>query len=273
MNRPAAACVRALLLLALTGGLNACAPRVLRLPQGPGEPFPDFRQAFAAATAACRGVRTLTAEAAVSGKVGSRRLRGRVIVGFERPGRIRLEGVAPIGAPVFILAADVGNATLLMPRAGEVLRGEPTESVLEALIGVSLRPDDLEAILVGCVAPDPTALDGRRYGGGWARVDLEGGSVAYLRQEHGAWRVRAGSRPLLMVEYEFESQADAVRPQVVRLRSTANGGPGGDLRLALSQVEMNVPIADKAFTVAVPSGAVPITLAELRQAGPLGERQ
>jgi hypothetical protein len=74
------------------------------------------------------------------------------------------------------------------------------------------------------------------------------------------------------VQYEYDAQGDA-RPSVVRLRSTADGGPGATLRLALSQVETNVPIADKAFSVAVPADAVPITLADLRQSGPLGERQ
>jgi hypothetical protein len=214
----------------------------------------------------------MTAEVSVSGTVGTKRMRGRVIVGFDRPGRMRLEGVAPIGAPVFILAADGGTATLLMPRAREVLLGEPTQSLLAALIGVSLGPDDLESILAGCVVPDAEPRDGRRFAGGWARVDLDGGSAAYLRTEGGRWRVAAGYRPLVAVQYEYESQGDP-RPSAVRLRSTADGGPGARLRLALSQVETNVPIADKAFTVAVPADAVPITLADLRQSGPLGERQ
>ena len=119
---------------------SACAAHALRLPQGPGEPFPDFKQAFDAASAACRSVRTLTAEAAVSGTVGRGKIRGRVIAGFEQPGRIRLEGVAPIGPPAFILVADAGRATLLMPRASEVLADQPPEVVLEALVGVSFGP-------------------------------------------------------------------------------------------------------------------------------------
>lgn len=264
--------MRALVLALIVLTAGGCATRALKLPEGPGEAFPAYEQAFASASSGCRGVRTLTAEAAVSGTVGTGKIRGRVIVGFERPGRMRLEAVAPIGAPVFILAADGGAATLLMPRAREVLTGEPTESVLEALIGVSLRPDDLQAILAGCITPDPVPQSGRRFAGGWARVDLNNGSAAFLQERSGAWRIRAGVRPLLAVEYG-DGEDGGRTPSVVRLRSAADGGPGANLQLTLSQVETNAPIAAKAFTVPVPAGTVPTTLANLKQAGPLGERR
>jgi outer membrane lipoprotein-sorting protein len=250
---------------------SACGPRALQLPQGPGQPFPEYREAFAAASAGCRDVRTLTAEAAVSGTVGRGKVRGRVIAGFERPGRIRLEGVAPIGAPAFILVADAGRATLFMPRAREVLTDQPPELVLEALVGVSLDPDVLQAVLSGCVAPNPEPRSGSGYSDGWARVELDGGATAFLRQVTGRWRILAGTRPRIAVEYEY----DAVEPmpRTVRLRASADGGSGANLRLSLSQVEVNAPIAAKAFSVAVPSGTVSITLADLKQAEPLGDKR
>jgi outer membrane lipoprotein-sorting protein len=265
--RPALAAAAAALFVLASG----CGPRTLRLPQGPGEPFPGFQQAFAAAAAGCRDVRTLTAEASVSGTVGRGKIRGRVLAGFERPGRIRLEGVAPIGAPVFILAADAGRATLLMPRAREVLTGQPPELVLEALVGVSLSPDVLLAVLSGCVAPDPEPTAGSRYSEGWARVDLNGGATAFLREIGGRWRILAGTRPLVALEYEVQP-ADQL-PRSVRLRAAADGGPGANLRITLSQVEVNAPLDPKAFTVAVPAGSMPITLSELKQGGVMGERQ
>jgi hypothetical protein len=177
-----------------------------------------------------------------------------------------------MGAPVFILAADGAAATLLMPRAKEVVAGEPAESVLAALIGVSLRPDDLQAILAGCVTPDPAPQSGRRFADGWLRVDLNNGSAAFLQQQSGTWRIRAGVLPLITVEYGDAPTGDRT-PTIVRLRSVADGGPGANLELTLSQVETNVPIAAKAFTVTVPSGTVPVTLADLKQSGPLGERR
>jgi outer membrane lipoprotein-sorting protein len=263
--------VRAQLASAIVLGvaIAACGPRTLQLPQGSGQPFAEYQQAFAEASASCRQVRTLTAEASVSGTVGRGKVRGRVIAGFERPGRMRLEGVAPIGAPVFILAADGGRATLLMPRAREVVVEQPPEAVLEALVGVSLNPDVLEAVLSGCVSPDAEPTGGSRYSEGWARVELSGGSTAFLRQVDGRWRILAGTRPLVAIEYELGG-ADGM-PRAVRLRAAADGGPGANLRLSLSQVELNAPIAARAFSVDVPSGTVPITLADLKQAGPLGE--
>jgi hypothetical protein len=45
------------------------------------------------------------------------------VSGFERPGSLRLEGVAPFGSPAFILAARAGRATLLLPRDNRVLSG------------------------------------------------------------------------------------------------------------------------------------------------------
>jgi hypothetical protein len=54
----------------------------------------------------------------------------------------------------------------------------------------------------------------------------------------------------------------------------ANGKTGArfDLQLALTQVETDVPLDTSAFRLEIPSGAVPITLDELRHARP-GVRQ
>ncbi len=258
--------------LALALAVTGCAAHRLDLPQGPGEPFPDVNAAFAAATKGCRDVRTLTAEARVSGAVGRGKVRGRVLLGFEEPGRLRLEAVAPMGPPAFILAASGGSATLLFPRSREVLAGEPADAVLEALIGVSLRADDLRAVLAGCVLPAAAPNGGRRFPDGWARVDVDGGNAVYLREEAGGWRVRAGQIEGLSIEYERES-SDGPTPSIVRLRTTASDGPPASLRLALSQVEINTRIDPAAFLVTVPPDAVRITLADLKDAGPLGDRR
>jgi hypothetical protein len=42
-----------------------------------------------------------------------------------------------------------------------------------------------------------------------------------------------------------------------------------DLTATISQLETNVDLDAAAFTVNVPAGAAPLTLDELRQAGPL----
>lgn len=248
----------------------ACAKGPLQLPAGDGEPFADFEQAWADASVECRAVGTLTAEVAVSGRVGGGRVRGRVLVGFERPDRLRIEAVAPAGPPVFILVASGGASTLLMPRTAEVLAGEPAEAVLEALVGVSVRPGELGAILSGCLAPNPVAVAGRRFGSEWLRIDLEDGGTAFLRQAGGRWRIRAGSRPALTVEYDY-GPGEPV-PSRVGLRTTASAGSGANLQLEPAQVEVGGEIDARAFSLKVPPGAVPITLRDLRAADPLGAR-
>ena len=61
------------------------------LPRTPGTPMADVAAVHAAASAACRGIKTLTGELALSGRAGEQQLRGRVIAGFERAGSMRLE--------------------------------------------------------------------------------------------------------------------------------------------------------------------------------------
>jgi hypothetical protein len=249
----------------------ACGPRRLALPAGDGESFPDYAAALQEATAACRPVRTLSAELAISGRAGREKLRARVLAGFSRPGSIRLEGVAPFGPPVFILVAAESRATLLLPRDNRVLTGVAPSDVLHALVGLDLSPQDLLDILAGCAVPDPQPSAGHSFAGGWARVDLSGGAAIFLqRQGDTRWAIRAATRPPLRIEYEGPAGAP---PLAVRLSAAEGSANGADLRIALSQVELNASLAPEVFSVKVPADATPITLAELRQAGPMGERR
>jgi hypothetical protein len=214
-------------------------------------------------SAACGGVRTLTAELGLSGRAGGQGLRGRVVAGFERPDSMRLEGVAPFGAPVFILAARGGQATLLLPRDNRVVRNAPGEQILGALTGVALAPADLQAILTGCVAAQPRPTAGRLHQNGWASIDLDGGATLFLAREQNAWTLRAARRAGWQLEYPAWQ---GMFPQTVRLRSDDNTV---DMSAALSQVETNVDIVAAAFTVDVPGTARDLTVEELRQSGPL----
>ena len=245
---------------------SSCAPRLLQLPIDPGAPAPDFLQAYRTATSACSSVRTLTAELTLSGSAGGRRIRGRAIVGVERPDSLRLEGVAPFGPPAFILAARGGTGTLLLPRDERVLRGTPPQEILGALTGISLNPADLQAVLTGCLVPagEPTA--GRLHQNGWLSVDLPGDVTLFLERVGTRWQPRAGRRPGWQVEYAAWQGAF---PQDVRLRSV-NPAVDVDLTASVGQLETNVAIDAAAFAVDIPPDALPITLAELRDAGPLG---
>jgi hypothetical protein len=243
----------------------ACAPARLTLPTDAGSPLADLAAVHARVSQACRGVRTFTADLGLSGHAGRSRLRGRVVAGFERPASMRLEGVAPFGAPAFILVARDGDATLLLPRDDRVLTGASPGDVLGAITGVSLAPADLHAILTGCVVPDPAPRGGRVHANGMASIDLEGGATLYLARVGGAWQPRAASRQGWDVQYS-NWQGDFPRGVVLR---SMTGGLDVELSAVVSQLEANVPLDPGAFTVKVPPSTSRLTLDELREAGPL----
>lgn len=242
---------------------GACAPAPPLLPADIGVPFPDFARAHAAASAACLGVRTFTAELGLSGRVVGRPLRGRILSAFERPSSLRLVGLAPFGPPAFILAADEAAAVLYLPRDQRVLRGATAADVLDAIVGVGLTPEDLQAVLTGCVTTDPQPVGGRLHRNGWVAVELAGGATVYLEPGDGTWRPRAARRANWIVEYPA---FHGTFPEEVVLRSTRRAV---EMTARVTQLEANTEIDPEAFRVEVPDGAFPITLDELRSVGPL----
>jgi hypothetical protein len=186
-------------------------------------------------------------------------------VGFARPDSLRLEGVAPFGPPAFILAARGANATLLLPRDDRVVRNAPPDQILEALTGVALAPADLQAVLTGCAVPIATPVAGRLHQNGWASIDLDSGATIYLEREGAQWGLRAGRHREWQIEYPSWQGAFPGAVRLISLRP----GVDVDLTAAVSQLETNVQIDEAAFKVDVPSGASELSLAELRQAGPL----
>lgn len=253
--------------------MASCAPKPIALPTDPGAPFADFARVHAQISAACAGVRTLTLELGLSGRAGDERLRGPVVAGFERPSSMRLEGVAPFGQPVFILAARNGSGTLLLPRERRILRSAAPEAILEALTGVALAPADLQAVLTGCVVPAPRAESGRIHAGGWASIDVasapESGdartATLFLRLTGGAWQLRAARRDRWQIEYRL---AQGAFPESVRLAS-ARPELRVDITASLSQIETNTGIDAAAFTIEEPASVTPLSIEELRDAGPL----
>jgi hypothetical protein len=264
----------------LTLGAAACATAgTIRLPEGPWAPDPQAAEAFHAASAACGGVRTLTAEIAVRGQAGPSKIRGRVIAGFERGGALRLEAPAPFGAPIFILASRANRATLWLPRDRRVLRDAPVEEVLDAITGLPRSSDDVLALIAGCLTADITPTGpGERSPTGWMRVDLAGQARAFLVRDGGAWRIAAGRREAGSGRGSWSVSYAAFTsgfPGSVRItHEPAAGNPGAvtTLTLSVSQLETNTPIDARAFEVSIPADAQPLTLDELRQSGPLADR-
>jgi hypothetical protein len=191
-----------------------------------------------------------------------------VLAGFA-PGALRLEGVAPFGGPAFILVAEEGRGTLLLPRDHRVLASAPPADILQALVGVSLSPDDLLAVLTGCVKAGAAPAGARAYGTGWLAVDFAGGGAAYLNLKNADWQLVAGL--LNGLEIQYDSWLGGL-PQSVRIRSAdSNHTPNVDLDVRLQSFEIGPSLGRDAFSVVIPPGTSPITLDDLRRSGPLGQ--
>jgi len=240
---------------------SSCGAPLMKLPAGPGAPAVDAADALAQATAVCHGIRTLTAEVAASGKVGGQRFRARLSVGVAAPASARIEAVAPFGAPIFILAANDDDTTLLLPRDARVLQHGRSADVLDAVAGIPLSAVDVRVALTGCVS-EVVRPEGRALGADWRVIEDGTGDALYLHRAGGTqpWQLVAAVRPPGRVEYRDHLNG---LPRTIRIT-----GASFDLTLALSQVDTNVPLGAEVFRVEVPRSAQPITLDELRHARP-----
>ena len=249
--------------------LAACGARRPVLPADAGAPFAGYEAAYEQATGECRAVRSLTGSLGLSGKSGPTTLRGRIDVGLDAPARARLEGFPPVlygSRPFFVLVATGDEATLVLPRDERVLLGARPGEIVEALAGVALGPADLRAVIAGCgLAPVPPG-GARLHDDGWASIE-QGDATLFLRQIDGRWRVAAAARHPMTIHYD---NFVAGRPQSIRIRTDPPARQSAtDMTLRLSDVEWNVPLDDRVFSVEVPPRALPLTLEELRMSGPL----
>jgi hypothetical protein len=253
--------------LAVSCFAAACAtPRPPTFPTTGGTPFAESASAYQQATASCAGITTLTASMGLSGRAGGTKLRGRIDAGFAAPAKARLEGIAPFGRPVFVLTADGSRGTLVLPRDERVLADAPPDQIVEALAGVPLAPDALRRAVSGCGLSSGEPASGQLHANDVASVALADGT-AFLRQRDGTWEMAGATRGPLTVAYSDYANG---RPSTIRLRSESGGRASADLTLRLSQVEINTPLDAKIFQAEIPPRAAPLTLEELRSAGPLG---
>jgi len=237
-------------------------------PTAPGTVDLALGDAYGASLARCQGLRSITAEVALSGRVDGRRARGRLQLGLTRDGGVRIEAVAPFGAPLFTIAGRPDGGVLWLPRSKETVRATPAE-ILDALTGVSLSPSGLFEILTACPAEDDAVVKTERFAAeGLARATYRLGTMVWWRPGTTPVRPVAAQREGATVEYGVFA---GDRPQALKLRAAPGDGgkPRADLSLTLAQVETNVSLGAEAFNVDVPKDARVLTLAELRQAGVL----
>jgi hypothetical protein len=264
---------RAFVAAAAAAGL-ACAsapPRIV-IPAGEGVPEPQALTYWWDATNACRTVQSFSAELTVNGRIGREKLR-RVTLqgGMTRQGGIRLVAVAPVGAPVFVLAGQTANATLALPRDRRVLTA-PAADIVEALIGLRLTPSDWMDVLTGCVSAEKPG-PGVRVGDAIVLLG-EGGRRVMIRQDAARWRVVAGERGDAQVAYPAFS---GTWPSSVHVTSAGNRASAAgvsiaiDLTMTIGQIFANTDLPAATFDPPASDGFAPMTLGELRAIGPLGE--
>jgi hypothetical protein len=252
-------------------GVAACAPKVrLALPAGTGTPLTDVSAAEQAARASCQAHPAVTADLRLSGRIDGDRVRGTLQVGVARDA-MRLEGLAPFGGPVFVLAARPGQAVLLLPRESAVARGSSSPELLDAVVGVALSPADLLAIVSGCGVADWQVRGGGTFDDVWTRLDLDGGRVIWLQ-------AKPGGPPVLVAAADGRWQIEYTRtgtgwPTAIRLRSVAGAASGQtDAVFALDAPEALAALPDGALDVDVPAGAREVSLGDLRARRGLTER-
>ena len=166
-------------------------------PAGTPTPDPTAADAFATATASCRGFRSIEGELALSGRAGGERVRGRVLTGLESGGAVRLEASAPFGAPFFILAGRNERATLVLPRERRVLKDTGVPKCSSASTGLALGADDLRLIVSGCLVD--TRRAGRRPAVAGRMAGRHDRSRARRVSAHRAGPARADRRRLRSV--------------------------------------------------------------------------
>lgn len=247
--------------------LSACTPKLFVPPVGPGEPFPDATPAWTEATRACRGASTYAAALYVRGKVARESLNAKIIGLVTRADQISLSVPVMFGSPAFVLGGTADSATLWLPRNERVLTARADE-ILEALTGLRLGPRALLAVLDGCVAQADAITASARYGPLGAITTADG--RIFLEQRDGRWRITRGLTAGLTVEYS-DIQGDW--PRALRITTEAGHTPAVSLSIAIDQIDVNLPHEAKDFAVKVAPNAAPMTLDELRAAGPLREKK
>jgi hypothetical protein len=251
--------------LALAVAVAGCAPRMasVALPDGTGTPLESAAvQAAAAAMAApCHGLQALTADLRIAGRVDGEKVRGTLQVGVDASA-IRIEGVPPFGAPVFVLAGQAEAATLLLVRERAYVDNAPVTALTDALVGVALSPSDLLTLLAGCGVSTDAPLHGVGFGAEWVRLDLPDGVRAWLSTagSGNAPTLRVVETAAWRVDYEAQPTGQAVRGTLRRV-----GAGGTTLTFTVEAPERLAALPTGALEVTIPREARRVSLDDLRR--------
>jgi hypothetical protein len=248
-------------------GAAACGRAMFVPPKGPGTPLTDASTVWDQATRSCRGATTYKAALRVSGRAGTQRIPPLSIETAVTSDSSIYMGATAAGRSVFILAGNARQATLWLQRDERVVVA-PAAEIVDAILGVSLPPERLLAILTGCVTRSFDVKSSEQFGK-LAEVVTPDARV-FLAQEAAGWRTRAAEVDGFFVELVRETSS---LPQKVFINTPVGREPKADVDVTASEAEMNGTIPVTFFSP--PAGAKsaqPMTIGELRAAGAWKDR-
>jgi hypothetical protein len=193
-----------------------------------------------------------------------------VLQGFET---IRLEGIGPVGQPLFLLIADAHELALYAPQEGRLLTGAASAENLMRLFGIALTPTALQYVLSGDI-PLPTLPT-------WGEFTYRGRDNLYLWQgqgpaPHQTCRIwfepydlspvrfeieEAGGQLVLQVWYEeFQRLEGYMMPSRI---TVAQPLVGRRVLWHYKEVQINAGVPPALFRMRVPGGTARLAIESL----------
>lgn len=241
-------------LLALLCG-EGCARRA---PSGPPLPFPleEASQRLEPIRRQALAVARYQAVVRVRGRGPEGRFSGTLMVAFERPERLRVELLGPFGSSRWIALVAEGEITVLFPSRREFVRESAVPAVLDALVGVGWSPDEAMAVLAGAGLPldesTPTTAFQERD---TVRVNLAADCFLRLRGPEVIEASKGGYRVRYPAPWRSKGKAAPERIEVVSEDISAT--------LAVSDLDINVPLDAEVFRLEIPAGTSRVGLREI----------
>lgn len=196
-----------------------------------------------------------------------------MVVVLQRFEAIRLEGIGPVGQPLFLLIADAHELSLYTPQEGRLLTGAASAENLMRLFGIALTPTALEYILVGDVPLVTLPSAGAFAYRARENLYLWQGQVPPEPQSYRIWFEPYDLQPvrfemedargqlILQVWYEDFQRLNGLRvPYRVTLVQPA---VGRRIVWQYKEIQLNTDLTQALFRMRVPAGTARVAIEEL----------